>query len=175
MNHEELWLSQMMGSFDPEPKKRKKPVKYPIPQEVKDRYNAAHKTWFESKFPAAFKDGHYLTPKIPDYQTANGLTNFITNYLDWVGGDGNRINVQGRQVQGKWIGSSTKVGTVDIACIHPNGTSFDIEIKVGKDKASTEQLNRQDKLRRLGKIYEFITTPMEFFELYDKITSTKLF
>lgn len=173
--HEEFWLKQIHGSFDPEPKKKKKPEKYPIPQEVKDRYIAAHLEWFKRKFPTTYRDGHYLTPKMPDYQTANGLTNFITNYLDWVGGDGNRINVQGRQVDGKWIRSSTKVGTADIACIHPNSTSFDIEVKVGEDRPSIKQLQRQKKMRGLGKIYEFISTPMEFFELYDRIGAMKLF
>lgn len=174
--HEEFWLKQIHGELEDKPSKPKpKPKKYPIPPEVKQRYNQTNEEWFKRRFPSTYKDGHYIEPKMPDYQTANGLTNFICNYLDWIGGDGNRINVQGRQVKGKWIGSSTKVGTADIACVHPNGTSFDIEIKVGRDKPRDEQLARQAKMRRLNKIYEFISTPMEFFELYDNISQSKLF
>ena len=44
-----------------------------------------------------------------------------------------------------------------------------IEIKIGKDRASDFQLREQERERRAGGIYEFISTPEQFFELYDKI------
>lgn len=166
--HEEFWLKQHFGKLDEDVKAKKKPPKYTLPDGVQARYETAHLEWFKIRFPSAYKDGHYLKPKIPDYQTANGLTNWITNYMDWSGGDGNRISTVGRQVQGKWIKGQTKKGTGDTQCIHPNGVSFIIEVKIS-DKPSPDQLERQAKIRKAGGIYEFCHTPMEFFEIYDKV------
>ena len=42
-----------------------------------------------------------------------------------------------------------------------------IEIKIGRDKASSEQLAEQIKERNAGGIYEFVSTVDEFFMLYD--------
>ena len=133
----------------------------------KQRYNEAHKEWFSRKYPMAYKDGHYTKPKIPKVNTSNGLTQFVCNYLMWVNGFGNRINVTGRQINGKWIKSATAVGTADITAILPNGKTIFVEIKVGKDKARPEQLAMQQKLRSIGSVYEFIKTPDDFFIIYD--------
>jgi hypothetical protein len=46
-----------------------------------------------------------------------------------------------------------------------------IEIKVGKDKASQYQLDEQKKERQAGGIYEFISTPEQFFMLFDSIVN----
>jgi hypothetical protein len=46
-----------------------------------------------------------------------------------------------------------------------------IEIKVGRDKPRPDQLTEQIRERKAGGIYEFIGTPEQFFELYDKIVS----
>lgn len=75
----------------------------------------------------------------------------------------------------KWLPSSTRKGTADISATIKNangiGLSVMIEIKVGRDKPRPDQLSEQIRERKAGGIYEFIGTPDEFFELYDKIVS----
>jgi len=136
----------------------------------KQRYNQAHLHWQEHKYPEAFKSGFTHDPAMPVVTKANGLTNFICNYLNWMGHRATRINVSGRKVKDKWIRSTTRKGTADISATI-NGKSVMIEIKIGKDKASEHQLAEQIKERNAGGIYEFISSVDEFFLLYDKIVS----
>jgi hypothetical protein len=105
---------------------------------------------------------------MPIVTKANGLTNFICNYLNWAGHRATRINVSGRKVKDKWIRSTTRKGTADISATVA-GKSVMIEIKIGRDKASPEQLAEQIKERNAGGIYEFISSPEEFFQLYDSL------
>lgn len=120
---------------------------------------------------------------MPKVNTSNGLTNAICNYINWNGGIGNRINVSGRLVDGaetqasgvviskkKWIKASTAKGTADIDATFANGVNAKIEIKVGKDKPRPEQIKMQDRVRKVGGIYEFIGTMEQFYELYDRVT-----
>ena len=135
----------------------------------KQRYSAAHKIWFAQNYPIAFKDGYYAEPKMPVVSTANGLTTFITNYLNWLGHRATRINVSGRKVGDKWIRSSTRKGTADISAT-VKGRSVQIEIKIGKDKPSEFQLAEQIKERKAGGVYEFVGSVDEFFMLYDNLS-----
>jgi hypothetical protein len=107
---------------------------------------------------------------MPVVTKANGLTNFICNYLNWSGHRATRINVSGRKVKDKWIRSTTRKGTADISATI-NGKSVMIEIKIGRDKPSLDQLAEQIKERNAGGIYEFISSVDEFFMLYDKVLS----
>lgn len=147
----------------------------------KQRYNDAHKEWFAVKYFAAYRDGFYAPPVMPKIKTANGLTKFICNFLMWNKWRATRVNVQGRLVDGlqrqpsgtvlttkKWIPSTTRRGTADISATIA-GRSVMIEIKVGNDKPSEYQLAEQRLERAAGGIYEFVSTPEQFFELYDKI------
>jgi len=134
----------------------------------KQRYNAAHLHWQEHKYPEAFKSGFTHDPQMPVVTKANGLTNFICNYLNWMGHRATRINVSGRKVKDKWIRSTTRKGTADISATIA-GKSVMIEIKIGRDKPSPDQLAEKIKERNAGGIYEFISSPEEFFELYDSI------
>jgi hypothetical protein len=134
----------------------------------KQRYNAAHLHWQEHKYPEAYKAGYTHDPAMPVVTKANGLTNFICNYLNWMGHRATRINVSGRKVKDKWIRSTTRKGTADISATI-NGKSVMIEIKIGRDKPSLDQLAEQIKERNAGGIYEFISSPEEFFMLYDNL------
>jgi hypothetical protein len=134
----------------------------------KERYHAAHKEWFARTYPKAYADGHYTKPVMPKYKTANGLTTLICSYLKWVNGIGNRINVTGRQIGGKWIKSATLVGTADISAILPNGKTIYLEVKVGNDRPRKEQLLMQERIRAIGGVYEFVKLPEEFFYIYDR-------
>ena len=138
----------------------------------KQRYNAAHLHWQELTYPQAFKAGYTHDPAMPVVTKANGLTNFICNYLNWSGHRATRINVSGRKVKDKWIRSTTRRGTADISATI-NGKSVMIEIKIGRDKPSPEQLAEQIKERNAGGIYEFISSVDMFFELYDNLIINK--
>jgi len=109
---------------------------------------------------------------MPKVNTANGLTNYIVNYLTWLGHRATRISSAGRYIpaqnkydKGGFIPSTTRKGTADIsATIH--GRSVMIEIKVGNDKPSEAQLREQQRERDAGGIYEFVKTVDEFHTLY---------
>lgn len=140
----------------------------------KARYSAAHKIWFAQNYPTAFKDGFYAEPKMPVVSTANGLTSYITNYLNWLGHRATRINVSGRKVGDKWIRSSTRRGTADIGStikINGIGQSVMWEVKIGNDKPSEFQIKEQQKERAAGGHYEFVSSVDEFFMLYDNLLS----
>jgi hypothetical protein len=136
----------------------------------KERYNAAHYEYYKVKYPNVVADGLYCAPTLPKYKTANGLTKFITNYILWAGWRATRVNTMGRQVGGKWIPGTTRKGTADISCT-VKGRSIMIEVKIGADKPSEYQLKEQELERKSGGIYEFISSPEEFFTLYDYVLS----
>ena len=147
----------------------------------KERYQKAHESWFKVNTPATYNDGFYCEPKYPKIKTANGLTTFICNFLHWNGHRATRVNVSGRLIDAKekqpsgniigvkkWIPSTTRKGTADISATI-KGRSVMIEIKVGNDKPRPDQLSEQIRERNAGGIYEFISSPEQFFELYDKV------
>jgi len=147
------------------------------------RYQQAHEANFKRTTPNAYADGHYFNPVMPKIKTANGLTNFICNFVLWSGYRATRINTTGRLVDGtekgptgnvigvkKWIPGTTRRGTADIS-MTIKGRSVMIEIKVGNDKPSAFQLTEQARERAAGGIYEFIHNPDEFISLYDKVVT----
>ena len=140
----------------------------------KDRYNQAHEQWFQRQYPQAYRDGFYCKPKMPKTATANGLTNFIVNYIDWTGGHANRISSAGRYIPGNkyeggmFIPSTTKKGTADVSAII-NGKAIMLEVKVGRDRPSEVQLKVQQQVRQAGGVYEFVGTPEEFFCILDNL------
>ena len=144
------------------------------------RYQQAHEQNFKQQYQTAYADGHYALPKMPKVNTANGLTNFICNYINWMGYRATRINSTGRLIDGvqkqpsgvvlttkKWIPGTTRKGTADISATI-KGRSVMIEIKMN-DKPSQYQLDEQAKERKAGGVYEFIHNTEEFFTLYDSL------
>ena len=134
----------------------------------KIRYNTAHHNYTLQRTPNVVKDGFYTTPPTPVVTKSNGLTTFIINFLNWSGYRATRINTMGRQVNGRWIPSATRKGSADISAT-VKGKSIQIEIKVGSDRPRPEQLAEQQRERNAGGIYEFVSTPEGFFELFDKL------
>lgn len=144
----------------------------------RQRYEQAHRMHQDKEYPSATKDFGHIKTTCPDIKTANGLTRFIINFLSWTGARATRINTQGQHVTEKYKGrvvsqgfrpSQTRKGTADISCTI-NGRSVMIEIKIN-DKPSQYQLDEQVLERAAGGVYEFISTPEQFFELYDRITN----
>lgn len=136
----------------------------------KERFNAAHLKWFQHEYKQAFASGFYVAPVYPQVAKSNGLTQYIVKFLTWSGHRSTRINVSGRMVKGKYIPSATRKGSADISAT-VLGKSVMIEIKVGKDKPREEQLREQELERKSGGVYEFISTPEQFLELYDSLIS----
>ena len=141
----------------------------------RERYIAAHKKQFAEKYPEAWKDGRWYKPPFPKVATANGLTAFICNFINWQGYRATRISSAGRFVPGnkfegggRFIPGPTRRGTADISATI-KGRSVMIEVKVGKDKPSEWQLAEQAKERAAGGTYEFCHDPDEFLRLYDEI------
>jgi hypothetical protein len=133
----------------------------------KERYRAAHRLHFARKYPAAMATG-YFTANMPNVNKANGLTTLILNFLEWSGHRATRISSAGRVVNGRYIPGTTRKGTADISATI-KGRSVMIEIKVGRDRPSEYQLAEQARERAAGGIYEFISTPDQFFELYETL------
>lgn len=153
----------------------------------KDRYKEAHENDFKVRYPNAYAIGEYVKPKWPRVDTANGLTNMVENYINWLGYRATRVNVMGRLVEGtkttesgaviskkKFIKSSTRRGSADLSSTI-NGKSVMWEIKINTDRPSPEQLKEQAKERKAGGEYFFIKTPQQFFEEFDRIHQPELF
>jgi hypothetical protein len=157
------------------------PMKIRNEPEWKLRYRQAYKLFYNREYPLAVKDHGIPEVKFPKVKTSNGLQRMIINFLNWSGHRATRINVQGKLVHGaekqasgtvlvvkKFVSSTTRKGTADISSTI-RGRSAMFEIKIGRDKPSEFQMKEQERERRAGGIYEFIGTPEDFFELFDRI------
>jgi len=135
------------------------------------RYRDAKFNHQSKQFPQWIKDGHFIEPDRPDIGTANGLQSFIVDFLTWNEWRATRINVMGRQVNGKWIKSSTRTGSSDVSSTIA-GKSVMFEVKINKDKPSPAQLKEQERERKAGGEYFFTKTVEDFFIQYDKVLSS---
>lgn len=145
-----------------------------------DRYMQAHKDNFKQEYPQAFAGGFYagMEPTVPDLATTNGITTFVSNYVKWVGGYANRINVAGRIIKNKQgnevrIKSSTKRGTEDLDILW-RGRKIACEIKnaITKDTVKPDQDKQKGRIERAGGIYIIVTGVENFFVQWDKIVSS---
>lgn len=150
--------------------------------DYKQIYLDAHKAWFEKEYPAAFRNGHYDKPgKIPQVDTANGMATFVLNHLNWTGNYGNRINVMGRQIGGitrtqsgavfddrKYIKSSTKKGTSDLQIVI-RGISAAVEIKIGGDSQSPDQIRQEARIKKAGGQYMIWKSVDHYLDYYYSI------
>ena len=97
--------------------------------------------------------------------TANGLTKAVIDFINFSGGDANRINCQGqvRKINGRmvWTHGNTRRGTADVHAIF-KGWHISIEVKIGNDKQSDAQVKESERVRRAGGFY-FIAKNMESF------------
>jgi len=114
--------------------------------------------------PANYIVGTKFTDK-----TANGLTKAIITFINLTGMQAERINNMGRMVDKTKIvknvlGHSQKIGSIewqkgtgtkgtgDISAT-VNGMSVKIEVKIGKDRQSDDQIKYQEKVTSAGGIY----------------------
>jgi hypothetical protein len=137
----------------------------------------------EHKTPAAFIASGGRSMKLKPYcdTTANGLTRCIQEWITLSGGSATRINTQGQVRKQKielafgnvkelvrFTKGTTRKGTADIIAVF-KGRHLSIEIKVGKDKMSVDQLREQQRIIAAGGLY-FIARDMQTFVLWWKNT-----
>jgi len=177
-------FTDFLNSIPALAKRTSKPKPITITQAAKLRYQQAHEQDFKANYKQAYDSGHYFKPVMADCRKANGLTQSIVKFLLWSGHRATRIASSGRIVKcperqpsgtvlqtAKYIPGSTRKGTADIsATVH--GRSVMLEVKVGKDKPSPEQLREQELEQRAGGQYWFVHNFEEFLEFYDKFLIT---
>lgn len=142
----------------------------------REAYIAAHKQWFQVQYPSAWADGFWTAPKFPNIKKANGLTLWICNFINWSGYRATRVSSAGRYlvsrepgiIGGRFIPGPTRRGSADISATI-KGRSVMIEVKVGRDKPSPEQLKEQAKERTAGGVYEFCSHPDDFLTVYNTL------
>ncbi|HUZ58681.1 MAG TPA: hypothetical protein VMU83_07860 [Hanamia sp.] len=121
----------------------------------------------KEKAPGFFElsGGYDMIVKPYRDNTANDLTKAVIDFINFSGGDANRINCQGqvRKINGGmiWTRGSTRKGVADIHAIF-KGLHISIEIKIGNDKQSDAQVKESERVRGAGGLY-FIAKNMESF------------
>lgn len=110
--------------------------------------------------------------RVPEYalpknkftdSTANGLTKAIIEWLSLNGCYAVRVSSAGRYLPGskKFIPSTTKKGTADIHAVI-NGRHVSIEVKVGRDRMSADQIKTKQDIERAGGLF-FVAHSFEGF------------
>lgn len=138
------------------------------------------------KYPT-FPDHLRPTPKYSD-KTANGLTKCIIDFLNFSGHQAERISSTGRFIDnrqtytdvigitrtigsGKWIPGSTAKGTADISAT-VQGRSVKIEVKIGKDRQSPDQVAYQQKIEKAGGVYIICKNFNDLYTWYNEFITT---
>lgn len=104
---------------------------------------------------------------------ANNLTKAIITYIRARGGHANRINNIARQVEGRFVKSTTEKGIPDIiACIR--GAYVGIEVKIGKDRQSPEQREQEDRIGNAGGHYHIARTFDQIQPLIDRLFDPRI-
>ena len=121
----------------------------------------------KEKAPGFFREsgGYEMLVKPYRDDTANNLTKAIIDFINFSGGDANRMNSEGqvRKINGRmvWTRGSTRKGTADIHAIF-QGRAISIEVKIGRDRQSEAQLKEAERVRNAGGLY-FVAKNMESF------------
>ena len=112
--------------------------------------------------------------------SANGITQCITAFLNFSGCQAERINTMGvyregkkiqvaentRQLKGTWTPSTSTKGSADISATI-RGRSVKIEVKYGKDKQSEVQKRYQESIEQAGGTYYIAKDFDNFLLFYD--------
>jgi len=137
--------------------------------------NKENKAKLQELYLKDFKEKY---PNVPDHcipmqkfndTTANGLTKTIIMFIQYIGGQAERVSSMGRMIDNrkvstdvlgrqrtigsmKYIPGTSTNGTADISAIY-RGISFKIEVKIGKDKQSEAQKKYQQDVQLAGAVY----------------------
>jgi len=124
-----------------------------------------------------------LKPTFRD-DNANGLTKIIIRFIQFRGGQAERINSTGRPIDRtttytdvvgitrrigciEWINGTSTNGTADISATI-RGRSVKIEVKIGNDRQSQPQKDYQQAIEKAGGIYYIAKDFTSFVEWYIK-------
>jgi hypothetical protein len=125
---------------------------------------------------------HGLKPVKYEDKTANGLTKCILDFLNISGHFAERINTMGRMIDSrkqvtdvigrtktigtaKYIPTTGTKGSADISATI-NGRSVKIEVKIGKDRQSQDQIQYQQRTEQAGGIYLIAKDFQGFYDWY---------
>lgn len=137
--------------------------------------NKENKAKLQELYLKDFKEKY---PNVPDHcipmqkfndTTANGLTKTIIMFIQYIGGQAERVSSMGRMIDNrkvstdvlgrqrsigsmKYIPGTSTNGTADISAIY-KGISFKIEVKIGSDRQSEAQKKYQQEVERAGAVY----------------------
>ena len=108
-------------------------------------------------------------PKYSD-KTANELTRAIIDYIRLNGGYCTRINTTGQFRGGKWVKGTTTKGTADLHAVIA-GKHVSIEIKIGRDRLSTDQIKQAGIIERAGGLYYVARNFSDFFNWFNIVNN----
>ena len=142
----------------------------------KERLKALELASLSAKYP----NNAYIPLSNWKDDSANGLTQCITAFLNFSGWQAERINTMGvyregkkiqvgentRQLKGKWTPSTSTKGSADISATI-FGRSVKIEVKYGKDKQSEVQKRYQESIEQAGGTYYIAKDFDNFLLFYD--------
>jgi hypothetical protein len=149
------------------PQATKKPA-YKKPQSVKQLEEMANQA-ARDKFPGT--PAHYLAPRLYRDDTANALTKCIVDYIRFCGGFSSRLNSTGsyRADLHRFVFSNQIKGMSDIQAIY-NGKPLFIEVKIGRDKLSPQQIKFRDSIILSGGLYFIAGNFSEFKTWFDNLS-----
>lgn len=171
--------------LEPTPRRKLPPIREITDhQDWKKRYHETHKLNCQREFPNVWKEGHYAplrSKDLPDVTTHSGLVKFMTNMINWLGGNVHSHNVvtrvsdkivveeSGNSFTDKRYTKSSRKGIADVVGTLRDGTSIQLDAKIGRDVPRTDQLKEQIRQRKAKGIYEFIHSTDEFFNVVDPL------
>jgi hypothetical protein len=146
------------------------------------RLQAAYLKHSTAKYPNL---PYRATPDFSD-KTTNGLTNTVIAFINYSGGQAERISSTGRVIhtgkpingscfginskgEGKYIPGTGTKGTADISATI-DGRSVKIEIKFGKDRQSEAQKVYQANIEQAKGVYLIVRDFDTFIEWFDAFT-----
>lgn len=154
-------IAHLLAELDANKKVKKRKPPYRKPQSVKQLEELNHQ---------ARRVKHPNMPNL-DYQKfsdqkANDLTKAIVKYIELRGGFSSRINNTGsyRPELGRFIKSTSKRGLADVMGTY-KCKSLNIEVKIGKDRMSEDQIKVQGAVERSGGLY-FIARDFTTFKTW---------
>lgn len=153
-----------MQATTPKPR----PFKFQWQQTIQDAKNE----YEQNKFPQYFQANGETRGKWED-QTANGLTRAIVDYLNFKAGNFTRVNVMGTPRKNKagrliFTPSTTKKGTADIVGVM-KGRYIAIEVKIGADVQSANQIQEQKDVSSAGGMYIIARNMQSFLNIFSEL------
>lgn len=114
----------------------------------------------------------HLAPRTFRDDRANDLTRCVVQYIILKGGFASRINNQGtfNRKLNKYIPSTSKRGLADVMATY-QGKSLHIEIKIGRDKQSENQLKVEAEVNRSGGHYILARDFESFYNWFNQLNN----